>query len=156
MAQEVLMELTSILSQSTVHATNGSLTAAAEGSGHAAKNASTGDTVSISEEGRALAMVMQNSDAASSASEDSEEESSNSTAETLRKKIEQLKREIEEIEQSEMSDEEKERKLAALRTTLTQIQLEYAQALEKENGSQSTTLLSALGSSAEGFGDSLT
>ncbi len=116
-----------------------------------------GDTVTISDEGKALAASMSQSyQIESEESEETEDSSSSSNVETLKKLIEQLEQEIKEIEESDEPKEEKEDKLSSLRTELAQLQLEYAQALEDESGTVGSTLLSGLGSEAEGFASSLT
>lgn len=113
-----------------------------------------GDTVSISEEGKAKAAAMTASKLNNS--EDTEKSSSESTLDALKKQIEQLKQKIEELEEKDIPKEQKEERLAALKNQLMQVQLEYAQALKEKSGSSGTTLLSGLGSSAEGFANSLT
>lgn len=118
------------------------------------KQSSDGDTVSISEEGKAKAAAMTASKLTDS--EDTEESSTESTLDALKKMIEQLKKEIEELEEKDIPEEQKEERLAALKNQLMQVQLEYAQALKEKSGSSGTTLLSGLGSSAEGFANSLT
>lgn len=153
------MDITLILSQTTQAIVGTDVESSSKAS--AAAGSSGGDTVTISEEGQALAAAMTASGQAYTAEtadsgESEDGSSSSSTLETLKKLIEQLEKEIEEIEASELPEEEKESKLSSLRTALVQTQLEYAQALQEESGTAGGTLLSALGSEAEGFADSLT
>lgn len=151
------MDITLILSQSTQTMAGTGIEATSTASQTSAVG---GDIVTISEEGKALAASMSSTSqgytAATEDAEESEDSSSSSTLETLKNLIEQLEKEIEEIEESEQPEEEKETKLSSLRTALVQAQLEYAQALEEESGTVGGTLLSALGSEAEGYADSLT
>lgn len=152
------MDITFVLSQSPTATATQTLSASAYTTQAASSTASSGgDTVSISDEGKALAAGMtQSYQIESEESEESEDSSSTSSVETLKKLIEQLEQEIEEIEESDMPEKEKENKLSALRTELAQVQLEYAQALQEESGTVGSTLLSGLGSEAEGFANSLT
>jgi len=124
-----------------------------------------GDTVDISEQGRVFSAALIAGKAkavqsvAAEASEDLKESSRVSTLESLKKMIVKLKQELQalqELEEKDISEEDKERKRRELQTRLTQAQLQYAQTLGEGSSSSDATLLSGLGSSAQGFGNSLT
>lgn len=121
-----------------------------------------GDTIDISEQGRVFSAALIAGKAravqsvAAEASEDLKESSRVSTLESLKKMIEKLKQELQELEEKDILEEDKERKRQELQTRLTQAQLQYAQTIGEGSSSSDTTLLSGLGSSAQGFGNSLT
>lgn len=114
-----------------------------------------GDTVSISEEGRSMAVAQaQGQTAAAAGSEEDSSSMQDQLIERIRKQIQKLQEEIKALQNDmTLSDEEKAKQLQMKQSELTQLQTQLQKAQEEQLKAQGLSL--GGGTRAQGFGNSL-
>ncbi len=159
MAIESLLQQTSVFSDS-LNIRGAAAEKTADENGQQAKTPEQGDTVTISEEARALAAPEESEESeglqmklSAEQSEDTEESEADRIIRMLKQQIEKLEEEIKELEESDMPEKTKRTMIQDKQAQLMELNDQLAEAMENKLKGMGTS--PGGGTRAQGFGNSV-